>query len=209
VLLTITTGGENFDGIGVSKFYAFFVPSQNFQGTEGYLSARAKLPRSGVASVASPGHFMAAPGYREEYGRWTGNTYQMEEGVIFKLFAQIKRSSVSRPMSVNQLCRVRERAALRRVTFRTLGWEKGAFSEVSAEGRFDLINLDEARRSGVVIQPVFERTFLEMQPNGLLRETIISAEIEPAPAVQDAVVVNTAGKEITVPVVHRRRYIDI
>lgn len=209
MLLSVTSGSENFPDVGVSKFYTFYTPCREHSGTEAHIGQRAKMRQANLIPSGFPQGHPAAPGFIDHYGRWTMSTYDVANGVMLKIFASMKRHGVSRATTMNQLIRVRAGAALRRINFRTLGWSKGAFAVVHVEGRFDLLTVEEATRLGVVIPESFVGTYRPMQPNGLLTCDVLDAETVSEPVLADRMITNTAGEAVAVPAAYRRRALDL
>jgi hypothetical protein len=208
VMITATCGKENFPGVGTSQFHVFFVPTSSAQGSEVHLGVQSKKGAY-VTGVGFQRPIPAAVGMREELGKWTHGTYDVDEGIVLKAFCMKKTANVSSASQFNQLIRVRARAAHRRLSFPTLGWSRGAFASVSIEGRFDLLTLDEARRIGVTIPMALSGYYSGGMRPTMFEEFVLEPQIEALPTVQEAIVRNSEGREVVVPVTRRRRALDL
>lgn len=206
MIITALTGQENFPN-GQCKVYLFVSPSTQFPGQEKNIGVVARSTDPSVRLVGYPELISAAPGYREDMGKWTRGTYDISENMVLKLFAN--RTVNGRRAMANQYLLMREGAALRRISINTTQWERGQFQSVTVEGRFDLITLREATALGVRTPPEYAHYFARTNVDQVMEIIELSPERQPRRRDEQRTVVNSAGEPVQVQVIRRPRNLRI
>jgi len=165
----------------------------------------AQDPTRQISKAGMPTILPAAPGMREELGKWTNGNYQVAEGQVLKAFGWKKPKGVSQATQGHIYLQARENAALRRIMFNTMAWNRGQFSTVFVEGRFDILTTDQLR--ALAVNFMANATHLIEDPSHLrvFRIHEVSPEIVPVVEVVTHNVVNSAGEQVAVAAPRRRR----
>lgn len=205
MIIQATSGQENFE-VGTCKVHLFFSPSNHFPGNEAHIGVVARQGTHGIAMAGFPEVLRAAPGYKDDLGKWTRGTYEVPEGVVLKVFAS--RSGSRRSMA-NLYIQMREGAALRRLIIPTTQWAQGQFQEVTVEGRFDTLTLAEATALGVKTPPQYAHFFARTNVDQAMDIRELAPERQARVARTVEVVTNSAGEAVQVPQNRRRRQVQL
>lgn len=208
MILTATTGTEAF-ALGASKFHTFFVPTLAFPGKEIHIGVAGRDQHCPVGLVGYPQVLPAAPGYRDELGKWTTGNYELPEGMVLKVFGYKKMAANSHPTSASQLIRMREGGPLQRIKMPTVGWVNAQYQTVEVTGRFDLLTVEEAAVLGVRVPPQYLPGFHPTSTERVFRYEEVEAERATKVQTETKNVVNTQGEEVAVRTQQRRRNMDL
>ncbi len=209
MIITTTTGNENFQ-TSYTKSYLFWIPCRaEPEGKEIHLTYAAKGGLHGIEKVGNMEATPAAPGYRDEFGKWYRCTYEVPEGTVLKLFAmrKVAEQTAGRHQTAALLLHVRENAPMYRIGVRLTGNPRASFSNVYTEGRFDVLTLDEAESLGVRVLPSRRRQFQHVETLITLEE--MSPAHEAAPVVQETTVTLPGEAPVVIRKVRRPRALDL
>lgn len=207
MLISTTCGFENFE-TGSAKSYVFVVPTTEFKLKEAHIGIVAKSGGP-VRLAGSPEHYPAAPGMRDETGRWTRANYEVPEGLVLKVFMQRNGHFGSMRVMASQLLRMRNNAAYRKVGTILTGNPHAQFSRVWIEGRFDLLSVADAEQYGVLIPPHFRTGFQPVMQRRGFEYVVTDPELAPVPVKLTVAVHNSAGERVEIPTVRRNRALDL
>ena len=209
MIITTTTGNENFQN-SYTKSYLFRVPCHAFpMGKEMHLTYAAKDGLHNIARVGSAEVTPAAPGYRDEFGKWFRCTYEVPEDTVLMLFAmrKVSEQTAGRHQTVAVHLRMRENAPMYRVGVRLTGDRRASFSNVYTEGRFDVLTVEAATSLGVRIAPARRRQFEHIET--LITTEEMSPEVAAAPVVQETTVTLPGEAPVVIRRTRRPRALDL
>ena len=204
----ITLTGEANLKNSSAKISIFHSPKNG--GMERYLSQAAKL-KDAVIQRGSPIFIQSVQGVLKEIGGvYVNCAYEVRSGELVKLFAKVKYGYGRMDKVGSMFIRVRDGAAYRSVTIKTLDVASLNFREAKIEGCFDLVSLEEAIADGVKVK----RDYFHMYNPELLSSIVETRVLQPEllPAVKKQVVELTdhsTGKKVEATVVKRRRAISL
>lgn len=178
-ILVITTGQESYEK-GLAKLQAF-VPNQNIcqVGAQALpVGAASKVPNQGLTAVNVGRKIDAIRGMPEsQCGAWVQRTLQAREGLVVQVFGSRRARWNSLLSSSNFYLRMRNGAAHRKVTMKTLQISgMSELQQVSVEGRFDVLTLPEAAVQGVTPNPLYRALFSLEKYQYLFQEEILEGE---------------------------------
>ncbi len=213
MILQCTTGNENFED-HYTKVYLFHTPTDGARGTEKechiWQIARGE-GGNGVTQVGRTVETKAALDHIPEFGAWRSSTYEVDEGVLLKLFAMRKTREMvaGRHTAACMFLRVREGAAVRRVLVSLTGDQRAPFGSVSLIGRFDMVTLQAAIQLGAEVPPPFMSQFHTDVQNVLFKMTTMERETSSAPLVADKIVQDQNGRPRRVRIRVPARALDL
>lgn len=214
MLISVTFGNENFQNSS-AKYQMFACRSSehvDIEPAQKHLWMAAKDGNAIIRRHGGINKVPAAPGYKEELGKWSTCQYDVPEGLVIKLYGMRKLPEMvsGRHMTASMFLQSREEAALIRVTALLTGDGRAGQSEISMfEGRADLITLQDARDLGVSIQAHHASQFEDYNQDTLFRIEMLSEMISARPTVQANVVQNTQGESVRVVTPRRTRAIQV
>lgn len=208
MLLQTILGNENFP-TGSSKVHIFFIPTNELPGREIHIGSAARGQTSARIRLHGQSQKLpAAPGCRRELGEWTSATFDVPEGVVFKVYAQRNSAGGHREQALVYI-QMRENAAHRRLLVRTTGWDRGQYASVPIEGRFDILDASDRRRLGIGIAPAFERFAEPSVVTTLVVEETLGQAISGRPVVEETVIENAEGQAVRISTERNRRDLDL
>lgn len=207
-LLQTTTGFETFQQSS-AKVYAFHMPSRQFPGKELNLNIVARAGGGVVTTVGLPTSIPAAPGLSAELGRWTSATYELPENMLVKVFAHRSGGFGQMRVMASMILRMREQAALRRVSAILTQSPRASLTRANFEGRFDVLTLPEAMMLGVTVPPSFRQTFEHSFTSRAFEVQVLAREITPPEVMESRRVETASGETVEVASARRRRAIDL
>ncbi len=206
-VISATTGQENFS-MGSCKFHLFFSPSSKFRGREVHIAVAARDDSNpSVLAGSFPELLPAAPGYKDSLGKWTSTRYQLEEGIIVKLFGLVSRDGER--IMASQYLQSRGTGALMRISMNTVGWSQAQFQSVSISGRFDLLSLKEATDIGVLTPPNYAVFHLPDYAGRVFKTEILEEESASRPTTITETFTNAEGKTYEVTRTRKRRALGL
>lgn len=219
MLIQTVIGNENWSS-GTTKFHMFVCPTTQFplNGKEEHLWMVAQGARRGMGNgpavqvVGAPRVVPAGEGLKPEIcGKWTEQVYDVPENVLLKVMVMRTTSNPAGQRAANILLRMREGAALRRLTVDTIPNAKATLRRLTIEGKFDVMELAQAAELGFRPAPQYLPSFmpgrLVNMPYIAIRE--LTQQASAAPRVVRRVVENQNGEAVSIPVVHRPRALDL
>ena len=209
MLISSTTGNENWEHAS-AKCQLFFTPTAAFAGKEVPIWRLSKGDNPSVpVAQASTMRTAAAPGLIDAFGFWNTSTYAIPEGVLLKLFAQRKNTSIGAGGHLlgSMFLRARNDAPLIRVSVGLIGDSRAAFTAVHTEGRFDVMSLAEAEARGAIVSS------FRNQHDPDVRATMFTvSELAggvSAPVHESMEIENSDGQRVVVREIRPRRAIDL
>lgn len=213
MLITTTTGNENFERSS-AKHWVFLSrpemrPGGFYETVETHLFAAARSTSvTGVSRVSNNQVFPAAPGLIEEFGKWGTTTYDVPPETVLKIFGMRKGSQRVPPdLNAAVLVQVHPDAPMTRVTLPLSGDPRAQFSEVSTEGRFWVLSLEEAQ--ALNIRPKFAHYFRPENREALFRIEELEPARGPRERVSEREVTNGDGQRVAVRRRLRGRALDV
>jgi hypothetical protein len=204
-IIQTTTGNSNFPD-GSAKVFVFHTPTPGHvgKGKETNLYQSQVGERVGQ-SITVP----AASRYVDEYGKWTTSSFQIPDGALLKIYGQRQGQWLTERLIAQTFIQARDGAAYRRITIDLIDWVHADVTQVTIEGRFDLVTLHEALGLGATVPDHFTRYFTERYVERMFAHSVIDAEIETRQVIAAEKVTNTQGKEVTVQAPQRGRAMDL
>lgn len=208
MLLYAMMGMENLPDAS-AKSHVFVVPTARlpFGGKETHLGIAAKQ-RNGISATGVQ-TLPAAPGLRDETGRWTQGNYTIPEGTLLKIFGQRSGAFGQMRVSASMFIQLREDAAFQSVATRLSGHQKAAFTTAPVQGRFDILTVEQARALGAEVPPVFEGQFNELLVSRVFQLTVMEGERATAPVTTAKTISNSHGEEVVVQTTRKARALDL
>jgi hypothetical protein len=165
-----------------------------------------------VQQVGSPRVISAGSGLNPEIvGKWTTAVYDVPENVLIKVM--LMRSSKMPPSqkAANILIRMRNSAAMRRITVNTIPNAKSAMDRLIVEGKFDIVDLGQAAELGFRPNQQYALTYMQSRWGNLpyLSISEMTRETATAPRVVRQRVRNSEGETVEVASAHRKRALDL
>ncbi len=207
-LLRATSGNENYASKSAKVHLFAFHPDQG----EKHIGFACKdVAQGGFDTIASIGYPNVIPARRNRpkdvCGKWVEGSYECAEGTMIKLY--VYKSLPNNSRTACQMILMRERAAYRKILVPLCNGPQAALQEVTIEGNFDLISLEEAATRGYKYAPHFERFFSSLVIPTLMRFEVIQGEQAPIPIIETKTIIDVTGEERVVPVKRRRRSLDL
>ncbi len=209
MLISSTTGNENWEHAS-AKCQLFFTPTTDFPGKEVpmWRMSKGDNPSVPVEQMANT-RTAAAPGLIDAFGFWNTAAYDIPEGVLLKLFAQRKNTSIGAGGHLlgSMFLRAREDAPLIRVSVGLIGDSRAAFTAVHTEGRFDVILLAGAENMGAVVS-----SFRNQHDPDVRAAMFTVSELaggSSAPVHESVEIENSDGQRVIVREIRPRRAIDL
>ncbi len=213
MLIQTTFGHENFQRSS-AKLQTFVCVTHDFPNPdkrEAPMWAAARdnwhVSRSGQLTKVP-----AAPGYRDEMGKWSTAQYDVPEGMYVKLWAQRKLEAqvAGRHLIAAMMVQIRSDAALSRVVVQLTGGERATFQEgVCLEGRFDVVDLTTAVHAGYQVQRTHMQQFSDFNIAAMFQVVELARPVSLRPVIEENVVTNSQGQQVRVRTRHRRRAIQV
>ncbi len=209
MLIDTLTGSENFPGM-TAKAHLFVVPCRAFPNPKGeaHIASAAKAGSYGVRKHSGGASISAGIGMPADMGFFTQTQYDIEQGVILKLFV-MKRVGTQPLRTASQFIRLREGAALNRIEIPLTGHTRASLQTCFIEGRFDFVSVAAAEKAGVSINPMHRRGFDVTQVRGLMNLRVLSGETQAAPVLAERSVVNSDGQSVQVVSRASKRMLDV
>lgn len=203
-LIETMYGQELFDTANC-KVSVFAVPCKIFNTfqNEMHLESACKKNEIPLNKNSHQGRFSAwAEEARSDLGAWNKATYDVADGMIFKIFVHKHMGLGERTYNVCQFIRARKEAAFRELKIRLSNHPKARFQNAVIKGRFDLLSLEEAVKQGVKVNAAFKHTFNPSDVERIIEVTVLEKEKAPTSIVRERVARNSSGEKI---VVHTKR----
>lgn len=195
-LIRIVTGSETFQS-GSSGLLAQVVKCNGVQTPNGkpmFISDAAKGATAGITQPTRSTFLPASRVGMSEMGNWFDGQFDVPEGVIIRLFGRRQDRSQAALRAGNGAAkrgvvyiRLREGAALRRLTLNTIDDNMTSNIPVVVEGRYDILSLREAGAAGVAITT----EDLQLTKPDAVRGVLVHTEVAPMRAVADKAVIET------------------
>ena len=225
MLITITYGKEVFDQ-SAAKFHAFghkCLTRQVQSNLEDQVAGRtdkgicfmwqaAKDDPTGFKVRRHGGHqrTSAAPGLRDEFGAWTTQQYEVEQGCIIRLFGSKKMGNHQPALIACMFLEAHEHAPYLKVYARLTGDHRAQGPEVLAfEGRAYHITLRQAAAMQVVLDRYQGSAYEDYNQEALFRIQEIAPATNTRPQISTNVVTNSDGNRVNVTRASRRRAIQV
>jgi len=214
MLVLTTYGNENFQHSS-AKYHVFACrcnENRTLNPAQKHLWIVGKEGDLGVSNHGSRNTVPAAPGYRQEFGKWTTAQYDVPEGLILKLFGMRKLQEMvnGRHTTASMLVATRAEAALIRVEGNLTADHRATTSRVVLfEGRADVLEINEGVRRGVITNDRDVQQFASFNQDALFTVTLLQDELAAAPVQQVTTVENTQGERVQVTTIRRRRAIQL
>ena len=199
MLLRTMTGSENWRD-HAAKVHVFYSPTAADE-REVHIGVASREPGTAISSISKTSA-SARLGFTDPGGMWTDATYDVPEGVVLKIFANRVGGFGTANLSANQFIRMREEAALTRVTVPLSPNPAARYASVFVQGRFDLLTYGEAQTLGAKVLPQFKRHSEPVMLRRVFQIATIEPQIRPRAVVETREV--RVG-EAVVPVMIRRR----
>lgn len=137
-VIELTTGSETIEW-AMAKVAAFV----HDRGEEEFISKSDKAKRVGPLHRSD-----AVPGIHPDLsGQWWTGSYEVKEGTLIKLYAKVKASKFGSVGNIGtMILRARKSAPLHRIRVALTGHRLTAVKELTVNGRFDVLTLDEAKK---------------------------------------------------------------
>lgn len=214
MLVQTTFGHENFQRSS-AKLQTFVCVTNDFPNPDKRETPMWAAARDNWQNVSRSGQLTklpAAPGYRDEMGKWFTAQYDVPEGMYVKLWAQRKLEAqvAGRHLIAAMMVQIRSDAALSRVVVSLTGGGRATFQEaVCLEGRFDVVDLTTAVHAGYQVQRTHMQQFNDFNIEAMFRVVELARPIALRPEVEENVLTNSQGQQVRVRTRHRRRAIQV
>lgn len=210
-LFQVWSGKEQDRGM-MAQLMVFAVPSPiNNLTSEMFFSKAAKESVTGMQMIQPSRKHEAAPGKIDDYGMWWVCTVAVPDTEIIKIVGTRKTGDHgTRQDRASMYIQARAKAARQKVIFELTGSPIMARSEVSLEGRFDVLTEEEVDAIDAKLINPYQRAELgASRVRRTFRLETIQPEIERRPEFNTRVVVNNQGRAVSVAVPKRRRRLKI
>jgi hypothetical protein len=199
------TGNETVAD-ALAKVHLFHVQEKR----EDFLSAAAKMPHGRVRSQGSPVFESAVAGVRQEIGgRWVRAVYDVEEGEILKLYVSRKGGWGEQMRACVLFLRVRQHAALRRVSIPLLNVpNKSRFERADITGRFDVLTAREVMGAGCAVSHSSVMMSARSAVDNTLSIAVLEEETTSSPKTVAATVAVEGGESKVIRVRRRVRRME-
>ena len=168
-----------------------------------------RLNAQNPGPAITPRRTMAMPGAKTAHvasmGHWDHFRHEVDDGLIMILAGSLVRRGASRPLSQYRALITRETGPLYLIKMPTTCWSKGALTEVTVSGRFDLLDYQECLERGFCgVEDVLTQWKTDtVSPLFQIRE--VSPETSPRPRRITDHVINSDGQSVKVAVRDSRR----
>ena len=201
-ILTVTTGKETFPSLS-AQVQVSYLPGNRYGGREENLLMLSRGANKDI-SLRRTSHTSVSAGVAMKpsvVGEWDTSTYEVPEGLTIKVWAQRQRGVTDMALC---LLEMREKAALRRISIDLTGYPRASTPVAHIEGRFDILDMEQARAAGIVPTPMITK-FLTTAPKSWIRFHEVQPEIEPKAIRRARVVEDTSGKKVVITETRTRR----
>lgn len=169
-------------------------------------------PGSGAPTISMVSQNTISAGLNlkaEMVGKWTQGVYEMPDDVLVKI--NVNRSAGGQQRQANILLKTRAGAALTRIAVDTIPHERQSLRELIIEGRFDILNLDDASVLGYVPPMMYRMSFdrERWSRHGFIHIREMAPETQAPVRVRRERVENSQGEVVEVQSSHRRRALDL
>lgn len=207
-LISVKSGKANMQTAS-SECYVFYTPrpaTEGEQRVETFIGKAAREFRGYPNSVIREhGSAVVVPSLsdmpQEIGGLFATANYQLQEGVILKLYAKKRVGWNGTMRHVVVFLRAREHAAHRCLKFRPVACNQLSMEWLGVQGRFDIITLKEAEAFGARVIGA-TRKLSEGSEFSLIEEVVIE------PETTSPIEFKEAGNGVLVPQIKRRRRIE-
>ena len=179
---------------------------------EVFITEAMKRSRTGITRVGQTRSHEAAPGKIEEFGRWFEQTADIRDGVILKVVGQRMVSAYGQRQDgrAAMYLEAREGAALRKIVFQTTHDDIMQFTQMTIQGRFDLLTPEMLEQTTLPPLSPYQRADLsEVRVNRVFTLTEEEPERAPRPVIHTREVENADGVVVRVKVRKRQRRIEL
>lgn len=179
--------------------------------SEMFFSKAASSADTDISVVQPSRRHEAAPGKIDQMGHWWSVTADVPDGEVIRLVGTRKGGSFgSRQDQASLIIQARAGAALRKITFRLTGDPIMARDEVTVEGRFDVLPIEEVEEQFLdLIKPWQRATYIESKVSRVFKLSETAPELTPRPVVRTRTVINADGEAVSVRVRSRARKLRI
>lgn len=217
-MLRCITGSETFrEGSASLLVSLMHTPDKPLEGKRDYAPGKgmfiSKAAKAGLHSreLARPIYLPAANNGVSELGSfWDGN-FEVEDGVILKVYARRRVQFGSRPMIEQGVVfiQVRAQAPLNRLILNRIPSDHSTRAPVIIEGRFDILTLREAGAAKVALTPDDLSLSKPDKVRAVMDHVEVSPAIKPKGRVKVERVIDHSGAAVTVTTTRTRRPIDL
>lgn len=179
---------------------------------EKFFSQACKQPSVGISTVGQTRRHEAAPGKIEEFGSWFQHTCDIRDGVILKVVGNRMVSSYGQRQDGRAALylEAREEAALRKIVFQTTHDDIMQFTQMTIQGRFDLLTPEMLETTTLPPLTPYQRADLsEVRVNRVFTITVEDPERSPRPIIHTRQVENADGAMVRIKVRKRQRRIEL
>jgi len=199
VIADIMTGNETYEG-KTAKIHLFEV---NTHG-ESFIKNTDRI------IIHNSNTFPAYPNVKVDRGKWKQLVAQIREGTILKVFSTHRSDWHGHRKQACLYLKARRQAASIKVTIPLPNGPSANFTVGNAiSGRFDIINLEEVKKSGISVPKQFEHLADSLLVEEVFNITELEPEIAPRPIKSEQTVESASGKKVTSTFQKRKRMIRL
>lgn len=205
ISINVQTGYETWQGSSY-EFRVFLSkqPGRAYKEEPLHVAAN-DVENSGVTSLRNPQQHLSAAGRDPQLGQWYTGVYELPEGSILKIVtSQSAAAWGDRRKALQQFVRLRNDAALCKVSMDLPDKVGRTISDAHLYGRFDIITLQDALAAGCRVHPKYHHLFDNTFGDALQFKEIEAAIRAPAVAAAHTIL-NAAGEAEIVTVTRRAR----